>query len=70
MDELEHLKDFLESYSGPTVLEVNRLYHAYEGWAADRPKLTSVMLVKRLVGLGAFKRRTRGLTILDFTGLS
>ena len=70
MNELEHVKDFLSDYTGPTVLEINRLFHLYEAWAAERPKLTQRMLVKRLVGLGAFKRRSGGSTIVDFTGLS
>jgi hypothetical protein len=28
-----------------------------------------VMLVKRLVGLGSFKYRTNGKTVVDFTGV-
>lgn len=67
--ELGHVKDFLESYRGETILEINRLFVAYERWAEDKPKLTQRILVKRLVGLGAFKRRSGGQTIIDFTGL-
>ena len=69
MNETEHLTEFLRQHTGPTVLDVNRLFRVYEQWAAGRPKLTPVMLVKRLVGMGAFKRRYNGLTLVDFTGV-
>jgi len=69
MDELEHIREFLGDYVGPTSVEVNHLFSSYEGWAEARPRLSKVVLVKRLVSLGAYKRRSNGKTVVDFTGV-
>lgn len=69
MDELEHVKDYLEQYRGVLVADVRDLARDYELWASERPKLTARVLVKRLVAMGGYKRRSNGRTLIDITGL-
>lgn len=69
MDELEHIRDYLESYSGDKVADINDLVTWYEDWVGERPRLTPRILIKRLVQLGGYKRRSNGRTIIDITGV-
>jgi hypothetical protein len=69
MDELEHLRDFLADYHGEQVVDVRVLAARYHAWASERPKLTDRVLIKRLVALGGYKRRSNGRTVIDITGL-